>query len=82
LFNLAVAEARRRGAKWMYISATPSEHTIGFYLRLGCQVTLEPDPDLFELEPEDIRLEYDLDANSVVASVAQDAVSGQCPETT
>jgi len=62
LFNLAAAEARRRGAEWMYISATPSEHTIGFYLQLGCRVTPEPDPELFELEPEDIHLEYDLGA--------------------
>ena len=60
LFDLAAIEARRRGAQKMYISATPSEHTIGFYLRLGCRVTLEPDPELFELEPEDIHLECDL----------------------
>lgn len=60
LFELAGGEARRRGAKGMYISATPSENTINFYLRLGCRVTIEPDPELFELEPEDIHLEYDL----------------------
>ena len=61
LFHLATLEARKRGAKRIYISATPSEHTIGFYLRLGCQVTPEPDPELFELEPEDIHLEYPLE---------------------
>jgi GNAT superfamily N-acetyltransferase len=60
LFGLAATEARRRGAKSLYISATPSEHTINFYLRLGCKVVSEPDPELFELEPEDIHLEYDL----------------------
>ena len=60
LFLLAAAEARRRGAQQMYISATPSEHTINFYLRLGCRVTAEPDPVLFEREPEDIHLLYDL----------------------
>ena len=60
LFRLAADEARRRGAKRMYISATPSERTVGFYLRLGCEVTLEPDPELFELEPKDIHLKYDL----------------------
>jgi GNAT superfamily N-acetyltransferase len=37
LFNLAASEARQRGAKSLYISATPSEHTINFYLRLGCK---------------------------------------------
>jgi GNAT superfamily N-acetyltransferase len=60
LFLLAADEARRRGARFMYISATPSEHTINFYLRLGCWVTPEPDPILFEREPEDIHLLYDL----------------------
>src|ERR1700731_16153 len=35
LFNLARSKARERGARRMYISATPSEHTIKFYLRLG-----------------------------------------------
>lgn len=56
LFQLAQAEARQRGANQLYISATPSEHTIGFYLSLGCQITAVPDPELFALEPEDIHL--------------------------
>ena len=60
LFMAAAAEARRRRAKSLYISATPSEHTINFYLGLGCTVTATPEPELFELEPEDIHLEYDL----------------------
>lgn len=60
LFELARAEARRRGARKMYVSATPSQNTIDFYLRLGCRVTPEPDPALFELEPEDIHLECDV----------------------
>ena len=60
LFKTAAAEACRRGAKSLYISATPSEHTINFYLGLGCEVAAEPEPELIELEPEDIHLEYDL----------------------
>jgi predicted N-acetyltransferase YhbS len=60
LFALARVEAMRRGAKSLYISATPSEATIGFYLRLGCTVAAEPNPELFELEPEDIHIEYAL----------------------
>jgi predicted N-acetyltransferase YhbS len=60
LFALAEVEARQRGARGLYVSATPSEHTIGFYLRLGCRVSLEPDPELLELEPDDIHLEYAL----------------------
>lgn len=60
LFELAKVEAQRREARRLYISATPSQHTIDFYLRLGCLVTDEPDPDLFALEPEDIHFEHDL----------------------
>jgi predicted N-acetyltransferase YhbS len=58
LFELAAAEARRRGARRLYISATPSQHTIDFYLGLGCTVTPEPHAELFALEPEDIHLEF------------------------
>jgi predicted N-acetyltransferase YhbS len=58
LFQLAVDKARTLGAKKLYISATPSEHTIKYYLRLGCVLATEIDPDLFALEPEDIHLEY------------------------
>ena len=57
LFSLAQVEARRRGARGLYISATPSAGTIGFYLSLGCTVTSEPDPELFALEPDDTHLE-------------------------
>lgn len=57
LFALAQSEAARRGAKGLYISATPSQHTIDFYLRLGSRVTPEPDLELFALEPEDLHLE-------------------------
>ena len=57
LFELARAEARARGAHGLYISATPSEHTVDFYTSLGCTVSASPDPDLFALEPEDIHLE-------------------------
>ena len=57
LFQEAARLARARGAQRLYISATPSEHTINFYLGQGCVVTAEPDPELWELEPEDIHLE-------------------------
>jgi predicted N-acetyltransferase YhbS len=60
LFELAKATARERGARRLYISATPSENTINFYLRLGCSIAEEPDPQLVELEPEDIHLECDV----------------------
>ena len=60
LFNLAKSVAREKGARRMYISATPSENTINFYLRLGCAIADEPDPELLALEPEDIHLECEV----------------------
>lgn len=61
LFERSKEQALRLGARQIYISATPSENTINFYLRMGCRVTPEPDPALYELEPEDIHLVYDLE---------------------
>jgi predicted N-acetyltransferase YhbS len=60
LFGLAGSKAREKGAKKIYISATPSENTIKFYLGQGCVMAQEPDQELFELEPEDIHLVYEL----------------------
>ena len=65
LFELAAIEAWRRGARRLYISATPSENTVDFYRGLGCSVAAEPDPELFALEPEDIHLEFVLDQAGV-----------------
>jgi predicted N-acetyltransferase YhbS len=61
LFNKAVEKAKAMQARKLYISATPSENTINFYLNLGCVVTSEINQELFELEPEDIHLEYLID---------------------
>lgn len=58
LFQMAVERARSLGAKKLYISATPSENTVNTYIRLGCVLAAEPNPELFALEPEDIHLEY------------------------
>ena len=57
LFEMARSVARERGAKRMYVSATPSENTLNFYLRLGCEIAEEPIPELLAREPEDIHLE-------------------------
>lgn len=56
LFAQAQAAARARGARGLYVSATPSTHTVAFYRDLGCEPIAEPDPELFALEPEDIHL--------------------------
>jgi len=58
LFEKAVDKARELSAKRLYISATPSENTVGFYLHLGCELTKEIDQELYALEPKDIHLEY------------------------
>lgn len=60
LFTEAVAKARELGARRLYISATPSENTVRFYLRRGCRVTDDVDPVLLALEPEDIHMELDI----------------------
>lgn len=58
LFERAVAIARQRGAGGLYVSATPSENTVRFYLRRGCRLAGELDPELFALEPEDVHLDF------------------------
>jgi len=57
LMKRIIERAKAQGAKKLYISATPSKNTIDFYLGLGCQLTTELIPELFELEPEDIHLQ-------------------------
>ena len=44
------------GAQGLYVSATPSRHTVDFYTGLGCELLAVPDPELLRLEPEDIHL--------------------------
>lgn len=61
LFMRAAEVARTQGARRVYISATPSEHTIHFYRGLGCVLSPAPDPALLALEPDDIHLEFVLD---------------------
>lgn len=50
-------KAIKIGAKNLYISATPSKHTVDFYMNLGCRLTTEINPELDHLEPEDVHLE-------------------------
>jgi predicted N-acetyltransferase YhbS len=60
LFDAAVSFARERGASGVYISATPTENTVDFYLNRGCVLAPEPDPGLLAAEPHDIHLLYPL----------------------
>lgn len=58
LFAQAAEKAKHLGAQKLYISATPSEHTVHFYQSLGCTPVAELNASLFDLEPDDIHMEY------------------------
>lgn len=51
--------ARERDARALYVSATPSESAVGFYLSRGFRPT-EPLPEPFAREPEDIHMLFAL----------------------
>lgn len=56
LFALAIQEARRSGAKELYISACCSEETVGFYKAMGAVITDDPIQAIAEAEPCDIQM--------------------------
>ncbi|GIP21642.1 GNAT family N-acetyltransferase [Paenibacillus sp. J22TS3] len=49
-------QALRRGASYLYVSSTETQSAVNFYTHCGSKVTQEVDPELFELEPEDIHM--------------------------
>ena len=60
LFTLAVTEAKKAGAKELYISACCSEETVNFYKAVGAVPTNDPIPEIAEAEPYDIQMTFDL----------------------
>lgn len=48
--------AQVKGAKSVYVSATPSGSAVGFYRKQGFRLAEKPHPELFALEPEDIHM--------------------------
>jgi GNAT superfamily N-acetyltransferase len=56
LWNVAVEIAAASGAQSMYVSATPTESAVGFYLKQGCRLAHPVHPGLFAAEPDDIHL--------------------------
>ena len=48
--------ARDAGDTEIVVSATPSENTVRFYRSRGYELTAQPLPELFALEPEDVHL--------------------------
>jgi GNAT superfamily N-acetyltransferase len=61
LFREVREEAARRGVRCLYISATPSEGALRFYLGQGARLADPPDAVLLALEPDDAHLVFDLD---------------------
>jgi len=51
-----IYEAASYGAVKLYVSATPSNSAVGFYLSRGFSPVDTPIPELYELEPEDIHM--------------------------
>lgn len=56
LFQEACQLARADGAEELYVSATPSESAVGFYLSQGCQLAEQVNEELYAEEPEDIHM--------------------------
>lgn len=53
-------QAKLDGHTKLYVSATPSESAVNFYQRQGFVPTQETNPELFNLEPEDIHMVKEL----------------------
>jgi len=60
LFNLICKLAKDKGARQLYISSTPSESAVGFYLSHGCKLATKVNKELYQLEPEDIHIVKEL----------------------
>ena len=56
LFRQAEAEAIRRGAKELYISAESAVETVAFYRAMGAAFTDEPIPEMAKAEPWDAQM--------------------------
>ncbi|NMM51103.1 GNAT family N-acetyltransferase [Paenibacillus aquistagni] len=56
IIQLLEDEARRRGAKWLYISSTETESAVSFYKRHSGQITEQVDRELYDKEPLDIHM--------------------------
>jgi len=61
LWTAAEQVALEAGAEAMYVSATPSDSAVGFYLSRGCRLADPPHPDLLAEEPEDIHFVCPID---------------------
>lgn len=56
LFSIGKKEAKKAGAKALYISACSSEETIAFYRAMGAELTSHPIREIAEEEPYDLQM--------------------------
>ncbi len=61
LFYITALEAKKYGAKKLYISAHPAIETQGFYMQSGCKQAEYINEEILAEEPYDIQLEFRLD---------------------
>lgn len=60
LFSYCVTKAKSWQVDKLYICAGSAEDTTSFYRSLGCRDAMEVNLELYESDPRDIQLEYDL----------------------
>lgn len=60
LMKHTIAEARKLGYEKLYIGGHASVSTIDFYLSIGCQLASEIVMEVYNHEPRDIQLEYEI----------------------
>ena len=60
LFNAAKKEAEKQGAAALYVSASPAQETIDFYVKMGFKVSLNPIESYASDKPGDIQMECEL----------------------
>lgn len=60
LFMMCAKQAKKYGAKKLFLCAGSAENTIAFYKKLGCVPAAERNDVLYEEDPRDIQLEFPL----------------------
>ena len=60
LFSYCVIKAKSWKADKLYICAGSVEDTIAFYNSLGCERAMEINLELYESDPRDVQLEFEL----------------------
>lgn len=56
LLNMIGAEAKKRGAAYLYISSAETKSAVTFYQKNGSLLTEKVDEELYHKEPEDIHM--------------------------